>query len=1845
MAGQPLAEAYVRIDLDTRSFDRAFAGTQAAFKSGAAAISQTAKSMQMAVVAAFGAMTAAALSMKKAVSVSRDFDRAMREVWTLMDVSEAEMRDLSKTVALLGVKYGETGTLALKAFYQIVSASFQGADAIKILDAAFKTAIAGASDVYTAVDLLAGILNAYQMRAQDVGKVSDILFRLIGRGMTTLEELGKFMGDVIAAAAPAGVSLEEIAAALAFLTRNSQKTNKAVTMLASLIAKFIKPTDKLKEVLGKLGYSTGLAAIEAEGFFSLLRKIADYAKEAGIGLGELFEDQLAVRTAMLLTGPAADQVLEDYELMKTASGATAEAYAKMADSVDLRMRQFSKSFEFLWRAIGDLFSETVAEAAGNLAKFITSLGKTIDQSEEFRDSLQYILKEGLKLGALIAVLGGIFLALKMLLTPTGALLAALTALYVFARWNVLNIGEFLEQLGQKVTGAISFILEFAGLEDFAEQIRSLGSSVERAVGLAVAGFAGSVLVRWLLKGLTKPSAFIGVLSLAGAIGFELAMRWKKVTANAEQLANLITDTLGTVLGALVGFKLGGPWGAIFGAAAGRILAEGIELTIPLVLKFFSKGETEKFFTEFNNQLVSLANQLYETAQQGADKVKEPLQGALAYLSQVLVSPEAQANWEATLETLRGYLENVKTIIASTLPPEDAAEVGRKFAENLIKAIQDPKLQELVQEIFGDWLSVSDNVESQAEATGIELGETIQEGLASVDLVPKLDVSAALSKAADLGKRMGAQLTDSLNDAFGDLQLSVGFTTPPWLLDLLTKQEGGFVPGKGSGDRVPALLEPGEFVWPKELVRKYPEVIVGLWKKFRLGGFVGYQAGGAVLAGGGANQISGLVQGISKFLDMLDRLVSGMYDFLKPLVKGEENLAKFEADFKALRGIIDGLRQAGENTEDVFNTLMQQTQNQAQAAIDQADKMAGAGQVAEDLAAKLEGITLPSAEAGKKLRQLALESGRSAEDLIAIHAKAQDLISVAKQLYEAQRFFGLSTEATVSALRDFLSALGLSEAEINDIITQIIGSGRDLVSALSSLVSQAEALTLAQAGRIMALREQALAVLKSGRVIDEEGKSREATIGELLAAASAVQAFSSWLDAGIATLERLITNGETELRPLYERFKQLKESMALGPTFEEQRRAQEQAAEEAKRRQEELARKAREAFEESFRAPVKKALETGDWMEAALAIREMAKQKDDLAAQAKALPAVQGKTMELSEVYDLLIGAQRELLTSIDKEIAVRQIAGENVDALEELKTQIEELFDPLGEWKKALREATGLMAEDPLKASQGLRELFLKAKELGAGGAEAASLVVKGTRDQIRAYEEQIEDMELFGLDTRSVRRELEEFKAGLRGLSPELARLADALEDLSSKLIDTLVGAAFDLVESLFSLEGAASEAYSALNVPAGFKGARYEWAAAKPGEPYRPIEEAGEGVLGFLERVVQTFLGWLEQQVKDFLKDLLAGFSWENFVRELDWEDFIGFLGWGDFLAWLDWGDWVKGLDWNRFVSVLDWRRWVNPLEWPSLLGDISGSLVAFINAGIETLFGWLESMLGPVLGPIVGALGEFLQDLVTTVGALLMLGTTLGLIEGVAAIVIGTLQGIGDLINAFLTPISEELGRSWEKLTPLIDATRQLFASLSPVFRALGEVVAIGIGLMTDLFAALAPLFFAVAKVVGALAEALAPAVRTIAKLFEAVLTPVVAVLAGGLKALAWVVDLLGDVVEGAINSLKWIFNIFIGALNMFIDAVNFLFGWVGVHLEHLPYLQRGGIVTRPTLAWLGEAGPEAVIPLTGFSYPRLGLAAAGASISIEVEGRLVGNGRELVGVIERVRARDEIVRGKR
>ena len=88
--------------------------------------------------------------------------------------------------------------------------------------------------------------------------------------------------------------------------------------------------------------------------------------------------------------------------------------------------------------------------------------------------------------------------------------------------------------------------------------------------------------------------------------------------------------------------------------------------------------------------------------------------------------------------------------------------------------------------------------------------------------------------------------------------------------------------------------------------------------------------------------------------------------------------------------------------------------------------------------------------------------------------------------------------------------------------------------------------------------------------------------------------------------------------------------------------------------------------------------------------------------------------------------------------------------------------------------------------------------------------------------------------------------------------------------------------------------------------------------------------------------------------------------------------------------------------------------------------------------------------------------------------------------------------------------------------------------------------------------------------------------------------------------------GDVWEAVKGMVRGPVNFIVGGINKLIDVFNAMeIGWPaqkvrGVtvipgfefspfNIPHIPKMARGGIVTSPTLAMLGEAGPEAVVPL--------------------------------------------------
>ena len=104
-----------------------------------------------------------------------------------------------------------------------------------------------------------------------------------------------------------------------------------------------------------------------------------------------------------------------------------------------------------------------------------------------------------------------------------------------------------------------------------------------------------------------------------------------------------------------------------------------------------------------------------------------------------------------------------------------------------------------------------------------------------------------------------------------------------------------------------------------------------------------------------------------------------------------------------------------------------------------------------------------------------------------------------------------------------------------------------------------------------------------------------------------------------------------------------------------------------------------------------------------------------------------------------------------------------------------------------------------------------------------------------------------------------------------------------------------------------------------------------------------------------------------------------------------------------------------------------------------------------------------------------------------------------------------------------------------------------------------------------------------------------------------------------------DFMKDVFSWISNGVKGMVNGMIDIVNAgikMVDAISFNLpsilggGHIGFNIPLIPHLADGGIVTSPTVALIGEAGPEAIVPLS-----KMGGMGGGINITVNVAGSVV------------------------
>ena len=439
---------------------------QAAFKKMSGAI----KMAGVALVAAFSA--AAFMGLRMGIERAREFSRAMGEVNTILGEGAMSIGIASQKVNDLALSLGVPAPEVAAGMYQTLSAGVtDSVEAMTMLKAATELGIAGVASTKEAVDLLTTSFNAYGMEVTESGvaSMSDMIFKTVQLGKTTIPELSASMGMVLPVAAQLGVTFEEVAAAVASLTLKGLSTSEATTQLNAVFTAFLKKGELANKTFGEGSNLMGAQAIKTKGLQQAMIDLMEATGGSEDALLKLTGRAEGAKAIMSLTADDSKILTAQLKGVSDSAGAADEAFKKMANTMD---RKLSIAMEGIKQGFGSMMGELLEAQTG-----VTTFEDMAKQAEAFKSAIEGLAPAVNMMGLAIGVvMTGV---LTLFMTVQGAVYLVATALEAVG----LISEETFQGIEQATAGMATALVGSAEMTD------NLGRSL---VGLESNGMAATV---------------------------------------------------------------------------------------------------------------------------------------------------------------------------------------------------------------------------------------------------------------------------------------------------------------------------------------------------------------------------------------------------------------------------------------------------------------------------------------------------------------------------------------------------------------------------------------------------------------------------------------------------------------------------------------------------------------------------------------------------------------------------------------------------------------------------------------------------------------------------------------------------------------------------------------------------------------------------------------------------------------------------------------------------------------------------------------------------------------------------------------------------------------------------------------------------------------------------------------------------------------------------------------------------------------------------------------------------------------------------------------------------------
>lgn len=528
------------------------------------------------------------------VMTAAQFDDSMRAVSAAMgdklgstvEETAKNFEMLKEQAIILGSTTAFSATEAAEGMKALAQSGWDTNQIMKGTGDMLNLASAGAMELGETADIVTNLMSSFAMGADETGRAVDVLAIAASNSPATVYDMGESYKYAGAAAAAAGMDIEETTSVLATFGEAGIVGSTAGTMLGSMLSDVQSKAKNSAVQIGK----TKVAVYDSSGAMRDMTSIMEDVEKATGKMTDAERDRAlqsvfgieSMRGVNIMLGQGTEKTRELEKAMRNGDGAAADMAETMESGIGGTLRNMEGALERASIVIGDVLAPAVQTAADYVTE-LTNKFSSLSPSTQQTIVMVAAIVAGIAplitgLGLLINLVGSSVLGfgklapvLGFIASPAGLITAAIAALAAGLIYAYNNSETFREAVNQVFTTLAPKVM--AGVSAAANFIRQIW---------------GSVTAWWTANGDMILQAITNVFNfMLPIVSFVMTGLMNTIQMYWGIIKNIFSGALNMILGlvSLFGAVFSGNWGKAWDAVK-QIFSGAVQMIWGLIQLWF-----------------------------------------------------------------------------------------------------------------------------------------------------------------------------------------------------------------------------------------------------------------------------------------------------------------------------------------------------------------------------------------------------------------------------------------------------------------------------------------------------------------------------------------------------------------------------------------------------------------------------------------------------------------------------------------------------------------------------------------------------------------------------------------------------------------------------------------------------------------------------------------------------------------------------------------------------------------------------------------------------------------------------------------------------------------------------------------------------------------------------------------------------------------------------------------------------------------------------------------------------------------------------------------------------------